>query len=305
MPIPAFQNFDIANAVVTVWLYKKSAGVGGIPRYTGRWIDTDQELDQALRSAVAAKRASILELQEYGLLANPEDGQALRLGTIETYAQLIVEQTAAELAAKKATTLKQVQNTDFYVVKLVHGDDVIHAVRRTDPSWRAKKKANWINVLFEDEQLGLDTTPAFNISRDVDFFIVGDDLVIGHKKNFESVLSYKEAHATDFTELQAEPAFIGIFADIAPLVQYVGSNKLHLRRACAIRIKGHYANLDFMARLHQNYQQYGLDLVFDEQGRLIATDSNCADVITALLDHRLFSVFSETVYDVPNAVAVP
>lgn len=305
MPLPAFQNFDIANAVVTVWLYKKSAGVGGIPRYTGRWIDTDQELEEALRNAIAAKRASILELQEYGLLANPEDGQALRLGTIETYAQLIVEQTAAELATKKATTLKQVQNTDFYVVKLVHGQNVIHAVRRTDSSWRAKKKSNWINVLFEDEQLGLDTTPAFNISRDVDFFIVGDDLVIGHKKNFESVLSYKEAHAADFAELQAEAEFIAVFADIAPLVQYVGTNKLHLRRACAVRVKGHYANPGFMTRLRENYIHYGLNLEFDAQGRLIATLANCGDVITALLDHRLFSAFSQTVYDVPNAVAVP
>jgi len=53
MPIPqAFTNFDIANATVTVWLFKKSAGADGIPRYTGRWIETDEELDGALKEAI-------------------------------------------------------------------------------------------------------------------------------------------------------------------------------------------------------------------------------------------------------------
>lgn len=306
MPIPQIlQDFDIANATVSVWLYKKSAGaVVGIPRFTGRWIDTDAELDQALRIALQNKRATILEVEDYSLLANVEDGQALRIDALETHAALITGQAAAEVPAKKASTLKEVQNTDFYAVKLVSGDQTIYAIRRTDQSWESKKTRGLINVLFEGDQLGLNTSPGFNISRDVDFFIVGDDIVITEKRNFETVLSYKEAHTADFQALQGEAAFAGIFTDLAPLVAFVGTNKLHLRRACAIRVKGYYADAGFMTRLRQNHVQCGLNLTFDAQGRLVPTPETCADIIRALLDHRLLSVFSEHFYDVPNATVV-
>lgn len=304
MPIPPLlQQFDFANATVSMWLYKKSFP-NGLPRFKGRWIETDEHLDQALKNALIAKRNSIIEVEEYGLLANVEVGQALHIDTMETHATLITQEAAAEVASKKATKLKEVKNTDFYVVKLVNGDQVIHAVRKTDQSWKSKKTTNLLNVLFEDDRLGLNTAPDFNISRDVDFFIVGNDVIITDKGAFESILSYRAAHEEDFVALQAEPAFIEIFSDTAPLVQYVGTNKLHLRRACAIHAKGYYADPAYMARLRNTYQQSGLNLVFDPQGRLVVTPETCADVMRALLNHRLLSTFSESYFDVPNATAV-
>lgn len=305
MPLPqAFQDFDIATATVSVWLYKKSAGLGGVPRFTGRWIQTDDDLDQALKGALQQQRANLLEADDYSLLANIEDGQALRIDALETHAALIVDQAAAELPARKATTLKSVQNTDFYAVKMVNGDQALYAIRRTDSSWESKRAGGLIGVLFEDDYLGLNTSPGFNISRYVDFFIVGDDILITDKRNFESVLSYKEAHAADFQELQVEAAFAALFSDLVPLVAFVGTNKLHLRRACAIRTKGYYADPNFMARLRQHCANAGLTIVFDAQGRIVPTPETCADIIKALLNHRLLSVFSESYFDVPNATAV-
>ena len=78
MPLPqGLQDFARAHAPLQVWLYKKSVQGGGGIRFTGRWIDTDEELDRALRQAVTDKRNSILEVNTYSLLAAANDGIAL------------------------------------------------------------------------------------------------------------------------------------------------------------------------------------------------------------------------------------
>ena len=94
--------------------------------------------------------------------------------------------------------------------------------------------------------------------------------------------------------------FVAIFADMAPLVAFVGSNKIHLRRACAIREKGNCADPTYMARLRQEHAQMGFTFAFDDQGRFICTEATCADIIKTLLDHRLNSRLSGNLYDVEN-----
>ncbi|MXO48935.1 DUF4868 domain-containing protein [Erythrobacter vulgaris] len=101
-----------------------------------------------------------------------------------------------------------------------------------------------------------------------------------------------------------ENEFIQIFANLTPLTTFVGSNKIHLRRMCSIRQKGHYKDQTFISRLRQHHAAHGLSLQFDQNGLIVCTPDNCRDVITALLDHRLASAFSENVYDVPDATKV-
>lgn len=304
MPIPqALTNFNIADANISVWLFRKS-GPANAPVFTGRWVPTDDELRGALRESITQARATIEEAEPYGLLATIEEGQSLTIGTDETHAGLVVGAAVAELPQRRAQNVGHIQNTDFYVIKLTDQNRVLHAVTKTNSSWKSRQVHNLLTVYFTGDQLGLETNPAFSLSQNVDFFVVGQDIVILNKAHFESILNYKQAHANEFAELQAEPAFAGLFVDLAPLVEFVGSNKLHLRRACAIRQKGYYLNQQFMERLRENYAQAGLDLTFDEDGRLIATEGQCPDIIRALLDHRLLSVFSEAYYDVQNATAI-
>ena len=139
MPIPpALANFDVANATVSVWLFKRSGGSAGSPPvYTGKWVATDDALDAALKEAMIAERARPTEIIEYGLLAQNNEGSALRIDKLETHAGLIIDATADEVPARKVKNLKHVQNTRFYVIKLVAGDEAIYAVRQTDPSWQS------------------------------------------------------------------------------------------------------------------------------------------------------------------------
>jgi hypothetical protein len=52
--------------------------------------------------------------------------------------------------------------------------------------------------------------------------------------------------------------FRSFFSTIVSLVEFVGENKLHLRRVCAIRQKAHYKNAAFMERLRSRHNQYGV-----------------------------------------------
>jgi hypothetical protein len=302
--IDKLRAFDVANATVSLWVFRKSVGADKIPRFTGRWIETTAALGEAMKAAIVAERDRIIEVRDYSLLAQNDESSALSITTLETHAGLIVDQVGAEIGAKKVVKLKDIQNTDFYAIKLVAGDEVMHAVRKADSSWRAKKAFKAISVLFVDNQFDLNASPNFSISKYIDFFILGEDVLISEKGNFESILNFKNAHKDDFVALQAEEEFTAVFSDVEALLTYVGENKIQLRRTSAIRQKGHYKNPDFMKNLKEHHAKYGLQLTFDDQGRLVPSMANCKDIFQALLDHRLASAFSNNIYDVQDTANV-
>jgi hypothetical protein len=296
--------FDLNSATASLWVFKKSVGSDGKPSFSGRWVETTDDLDNALKAAVSDERNRIEEVQEYSLLAQNNEASALGITAIETHAGLVVSQAAGEIPQKKVARLKDIQNTSFYAIKLVSQDDIIFAIRKADASWRAKKALSAISVVFADNQLGLDLDPGFNISKNIDFFVVGDDVLISNKLHFESILNYKQAHQDDFGSLQAEAEFLAIFSSMGILVEHIGENKIQLRRASAIRQKGHYKDSNFMNNLKTHHARFGLHLQFDEQGRIVPSLESCRDIMIALLDHRLTSVFSNNIYDVPDATNV-
>jgi hypothetical protein len=305
--VPALEDLqaiDLDQSEVTLWVFKKS-GKSAQPSFSGRWVETGDALNAALKETVANARGRISEVNEYGLLAQNNEASALSIGTNETHAPGIVAAAAAEENPRKATQQKHLQNANLYAIKIVGGDNsVIYAVSSTTSSWRTQKMGGMLPVFYSDAGLELDTTARFELSKAVDFFIVGETILIVHKAHFESVLNYKQAHQEDFTELQVEAEFTAVFSDIGPLTLHVGSNKIHLRRMSAIRAKGHYKNAQFMTNLRTRHAQYGLTLVFNPGGQLVATPETCADIIRALLDHRLISPFSANAYDVPDTTQV-
>jgi len=296
--------FDVNVATVAVWTFKKSSPAGAPPRFTGRWIETTDELDAAIKSAILSYRDGIEETIPYDILAQNNEASVLAIEAAVTHSDLILQEMVAETDARKVTKIKDINNSSFYVFKLINNGGAIYAVRRTDNSWRTQKSAGIMSAVFQDNILDIDDRPSFNISKYIDFFIIGNEILIGNKGNFESVLAYKEAHKNDFITLQQEPEFLAALTDVAPLVAYVGDNKIQLRRALAIKEKGHYKNPNFLSSLRANCVQFELDIAFDATGKIIATPESCRDIFLALLDHRLMSHFSNKIYDVPSTVAV-
>lgn len=300
-----FNSFDIAGGALNLWTFRKSKKKGEVaPVFTGHWIGITPELEAALKSAIITARDKITETIEYAILAQNNEGSALTLTTLETHAGFIIDAAKDELASKKASKLAHIQNTDFYTVKIVSNGKTLHAVSKANDSWRTKKYTGLLPVVFSDEELELEESPAFSLSKYFDFFILEDSILISDKKVFESVLSYKQAHETEFVELKAEQAFSDLFTDMSEITAYVGSNKMQLRRAFAIRDKAHYKDVDFMKELKSQHKNAGLNINFDTNGKIIPCASTCPDIFQALLDHRLRSLFSKKNFDVPSATSV-
>ena len=297
--------FNVDAATVSLWVFKGPYGPSGVPpKYTGFWVETTNDVDAVLKETVKAERDRLEETEEYGLLAQNNEASALLITTQETHGGLLVQAVAAETANRRAQTSERLQNSTFYLIKLVHQDLVLHAVRRTSSGWKTKRALSTRSILFSENRLDLDVRPRFDLEKTVDFFICGDEILILNKGRFESTLRYKQAHANDFLDLQGEAEFAGLFVDLAPLIEHVGTNKIQLRRMCAVRQKAHYRDDAFMERVRQHHAEYGFALDFDHGGKMIVTPETGAEVITALLDHRLASGFSERIYDVPSAVQV-
>lgn len=301
--LKALHGFDVARSDVSVWTFKKSIQ-DKRPVFKGRWIDTTEALNNALRDSVIKARSNVTETIEYGLLAQNNEGSALAIGVEETYAPFILDQASDPTEKRKVKKLKEISNAAFYVVKLSFADSAIYAVRKTDDSWRTRTAKGAISVVFEDDQLELDQRPRFGLSKYFDFFVIDNEILVLQKAHFESLLSYKEAHIEEFSSLRSEAEFSTLFTTMQPLLDYVGSNKIQLRRASAIRQKGNYKDAEFMKRLRAECVSLGFKIQFDAQGRIVPTPETCRDIFQALLDHRLESRLSQRLFDVENTIAV-
>lgn len=296
-----FRAFDVGGGSLNLWTFKKSQRAGStVPIYSGRWIDIAASLETALKTAIVEDRSRIDEIAAYGLLAQTNEASALTIPTLKTNAGLIIDAAKDELDGRKARRLKDIQNTLFYSVKVVSGGKTLHAVSRADQSWRTRARSGLLPVVFSDEELELEESPAFTMSRRFDFFVLEKDILIASKSAFESVLSHGLAHVEDFDGMRAEPEFAALFSDTAELVKYVGTNRMQLRRASEIRRKGHYRDPSFMKALKSQYRQADLTINFDRKNRIVPCAATCPDIFKALLDHRLMSRFSKLNYDVPS-----
>jgi hypothetical protein len=269
------------------------------------WLQTADDLSVALRQAAARARDAITEVKPYDLLAQNNEESALTIAVDETHADLLLEAMPDPTQPRKARHVRDLGNSGLYAVRFVTDAGNLIGVKRTDSSWRTKTSASVLNVFYDDDILALDTRPHFGLSSDFDFFIVGDQILILNKNAFESILNYKAGHIEDFSALQNEAEFIGLFAEMAPLTEYVAENKLRLRRMSAIRTKGHYKDPIYMGRLREQAANMGLSIAFDPLGRIAPTLESCADIIRGLLDLRLDSRLSQKLFDVESATDVP
>ncbi|MBL1422196.1 MAG: DUF4868 domain-containing protein [Alphaproteobacteria bacterium] len=302
--IQKIKDFDVEQSSVTLWTFKKQSPKGFPPKFNGHWVDTTDEMKGQLKNIVDQKRANITEQMDYSILAQNNEVSALTITEAETHAGILKDQFSAELPARKVKNVKTLLNCSFYVIKLVHNDNVLYAVKKTDATWRSKSVAGVVTAFFSDAQLDIAADDSFRILKSIDFFGLDGDLAVANKANFESILNYKATHVQDYIEMSVEAAFVAIFGDLAPLTSFIGDNKIHLRRMSAIRQKGFYSDPIFMQNLRNHHTEYGLSINFDAQGRIVPSEETSRDIIAALLDHRLSSAFSGNIYDVPDATVV-
>jgi Domain of unknown function (DUF4868) len=297
------QAYDLTGADVSVWVFKPSLREGR-REFSGRWVSVTPGLATELRTAVRSNFERITETIEYSLLAQNNEGSVLTINSDETAVHLIVKEVANETQARKTRGVKDLENGKFCVAKFVSSGKALLAVRKTDTTWSTRKSSSLVTMVFSDHVLDVNRNPTFTIRPDFDFYILDERIFVRSKPNFESVLAYKASHEAAFRDLQAEPEFAAIFADLDVLTSYVGSNKMHLRRAVVIQQKGHYKKVDFMNKLKAEAASMNLAIVFDENGRIVPTVETVPHIFRALLDHRLDSRLTSFMYDVQNTAKV-
>lgn len=295
--------FNLAEADLTIWVYKRSTRAGQTV-FNGHWVGITGDLSEALREAVKGAFATITETLDYSILEQNNEASALVLDAELTQFGEIEAQAVNPTPARKVRNLKQIANSDFYVLRFASEAGVLHAARKTNSTWSTRKAGNAMRVVFSDDELDIDPRPSFSLDPFFDFFAFGGTIFITSKPRFESVLSFKAAHEEAFTQLTAEDDFAGIFSDLEPILAHVGNNKIQLRRAIAIREKGHYRDPNYMARLREHCEAMKLSIEFDEGGRIVPTPGNCKDIFQALLNHRLDSRLSEDLFDVQSSKRV-
>ncbi|WQO64676.1 DUF4868 domain-containing protein [Sinorhizobium medicae] len=291
--------FNLNDADLTLWTFK-----GSVPAVNGHWIETTVELDQELKRVFTSQLQGFSEEKDYGLLAENNEESVLTLPADETDVHVIADAIGLATYGRKTRSVKTLRNAKFYVVRFVQNGQVVFAARRTDQSWRTKAAASVLTAIYKDKELDLAEDDGFKIHKTFDFFCINGKLLIADKRNFETILNYRAAHESDFAEMQAEAEFTEAFSDLAPLSDFVGTNRLQLRRMSAIRSKSFYKDAAFMINLRARFAEYELNIVFDADGKIVPTPETCRDIMTALLDHRLRSGFSGNTYDVPDAVQV-
>lgn len=294
--------FDIEGAHASIWAFKTSGGVP--PRFTGHWIGITDELAAELKAAVSTNLDVITETLAYGLLVDNNEGSALTILAEEAHANLIAAQVLNETEIKRAKNVKHLANSAFYVAKFVANDRTLLAVRKTDTTWRTRKASGMIRAVYSGDRLDVERSPVFTIEPYFDFYVLDGQVFVRNKKQFETLLRYKAGHAQAFAALTAEPEFAAVFADTGPIIAYVGTNKMQLRRALSIQEKGHYKNGVYMRRLKERCASLNFEIDFDEQGRIVPTVESCAHIFKALLNHRLFSQLSEELLDVPSTMPI-
>ncbi|EGH05003.1 hypothetical protein PSYAE_24193, partial [Pseudomonas amygdali pv. aesculi str. 0893_23] len=163
----------------------------------------------------------------------------------------------------------------------------------------------FINMVFSNGELSAAEDNGFTIEKNFDFYCSVDTLLITAKRAFESLMQYKEAYTQAFTELQANPDFSNLFADITPLVEYIGTNSTQLRRMATIEQKSLYSNPGFMNSLKQVNALRNWGLNFDQTNdKIIVCSATAPTILQVLLDHRLMSEVTSNIYDVPDAIQI-
>lgn len=199
---------------------------------------------------------------------------------------------------------KQLNNAAGYVLRLRHGGSVIYCIKKANADWATRKKKGMMNVFFTEAGLDIMESPSFSLARSFDFFVAGESVLMASKPAFESILNHKDTYEEAYAELKQDPGFSAAIADFAVFDAFIGKNATHLRRMAVIRARGYYQNPDYLARLREINGLRNWGILFDAEGRIVATPEKMSDILHVLLDHRLRSELSDNQYDVPSTTPV-
>ncbi len=298
----SLRAFDYNASQVYLWSFKDSATAA---KYSAFFVPSDQTLEEQFKTFVTQEMVRITEFSAYTYISQTNENSCL-----------ILDQTATEFPLLKALVdrpevdhrlpdLKKLVGSNGYLVKFVNNGQTVYAVKRSSNTWKTSHAKKFLNVIFKDGELVSLENKSFTIEKNFDFYVKDGFIYIANKRSFEAAAHHKDAYVNAFADLQAAPAFSGLFTDLSPIINYVGSNSIQLRRMAMVEQKNLFSDPSFLPTLKRvsTARNWGLNF-HPQDGRLVPCDQTAKVIIQLLLDLRLMSEITQINYDVPDAVRI-
>lgn len=291
--------FEVENATLSMWTLKKSSSRDG--RFRAQAVVVTAELRNELKLIVLDTVNRLEEVEDYSLLAQTNDISCLHLRADETLFPMIEALVNRPPDERLIHNAEELLGSAGYLVRLECQGNILHCVCRLSGDWATRERRTRKSLVFTRSELDIARGEVFTIAQRFDFFAINQDILVTHPKGFESLLEFKATYIESFAELKADPGFQAAFADIAALEAFVGNNTTHLRRMAVVQQRAFYNDAAYMQRLVNINKSRGWNIVFDGNGKIVATAETARSIIHVLLNHRLRSELSETDFDVPSA----
>ena len=298
----SLRAFDFANSTVHLWVFKRSSTPA---RFTARYAQTDDALNALIVSVVQSEMNRITEFADYTHLAQTNENSCLATlmqGSDFEHLKALVDRPEPDWRVR---TIKDLKNASGYLVKFTHNGRVVYAVKKSASTWKTSYLKTHINIVFSNGELSAAEDNGFAIEKSFDFYAHDAAIFIASKGAFESAMEHRASYAQAFANLQNNAAFSYLFTDIQPLVKYVGTNAIQLRRMARIEERAIFSRPGFLAAVQAVNVRRNWGLNFDTvTGRLVPCDKTAKTIMQILLDHRLLSEVTDMIYDVPDATQV-
>lgn len=298
----SLKNFDFVQSAVYLWVFKKSSTVR---KFNAWYVRTDERLNQLVKQIVRDEMLRLTEFAPYSYLAEVNENSCLATSSQGSDFSFLKVQVDRPEPEHNVNSIKDLQGAEGYVVKFVSGAGTIYAVKRSTASWKTSYPKRYINMIFRDGELAATEDNGFSIEKNFDFYCLNNSIFIASKRAFESTMGYRASYAQAFNGLQQNPQFSSLFTNMQPLINYVGTNAIQLRRMAVVEQKGLYSQPAFLSNLQQVNTRRNWGINFDPAtNRIVPCDQTARTIMQILLDHRLMSELTNNIYDVPDATQV-
>ncbi len=298
----SLRAFDFVNSIIHLWVFKRSTTRH---RFSSFYVQTDQQLNSLLLGVVQSEVGRITEWGNYTYLSETNENSCLASPIAGSDFEFLKERVDRPEPDCRVRSIKDLKNADGYVVKFVHNNQVVYAVKKSAGNWKTSYLKTHINIVFRNGELSAAEENGFSIEKYFDFYAFDQSLFIANKRAFESSMEHRASYAQAFVDLRRNAMFSTLFTDLQPIVNYVGSNSIQLRRMARIEERSLFNRPGFLDAVQTVSARRGWGLNFDPAtNRLIPCDQTVKTIMQVLLDHRLLSEVTDLIYDVPDATQV-
>lgn len=293
------KSADWATASISFFVVKRRL-IQRSATYEVMQVNIDDNLRRKIRQIAKDKINASNEAFEYDFNTADLDNNLLGIMTSETDFQNIIDSIQSDQEPPFADSYESLLDSWLYVGRLdLEGTAPLFSARRISESWGTKKVFQLVNMIFTNNMLvDLEQQEIFRIDGKVDFFAFNGAIFIADKKNFETVLNFREGMERNRDQIVEDFKTTGLFVDADEVSRLVGDNIRRLRKLSQVKKAGYFTDPSFLSNLKRVSDDEAWGIQYSEDGKLIVTEDDIDTVLKVLNNDRLKSPINQENFDV-------